>query len=232
MSWFDPPAARGASRDAIPAQVLVIAKEPIPGRVKTRLTPPFTPADAAALATAALADTLAAVSATPVAQAVLALDGAPGDWLPAGFDVIPQRGGGLDERLAAAFADAHATLPLPMVLVGMDTPQVTPRLLADAAGSLVSGEADAVFGPATDGGFWLLGLRRPDRLLLAGVPMSRPDTGRRQIDRLTSAGLRVAMAPELTDVDTFREAELIAGTVPGSRFAAAFGQAMAGMAVG
>ena len=214
------------------AQAVVIAKEPVPGRVKTRLSPPFTPAEAALLAEAALADTLAAVAAAPVSRHVLALDGAPGDWLPAGFDVIPQRGGGLDERLAAAFADTHATLPLPMVLVGMDTPQVTPRLLADAAGSLVSGEADAVFGPATDGGFWLLGLRRPDRSLLAGVPMSRPDTGRQQIDRLTSAGLRVAMAPELTDVDTFREAELIAGAVPGSRFAAAFGRAMTGMAVG
>jgi len=232
MSWFDPPAARDASRATIPAQVLVIAKEPVPGRVKTRLTPPFTPADAAALATASLADTLAAVSATPVAQAVLALDGAPGDWLPPGFRVIPQRGGGLDERLAAAFADAHTTLPAPMVLVGMDTPQITPGLLADAAVALASGEADAVFGPAADGGFWLLGLRRPDRSLLAGVPMSRPDTGRLQIDRLTSAGLRVAMAPELTDVDTFREAELVAGTAPDSRFAAAFGQAMAGMAVG
>ena len=227
MSWFDPPAARGASRDAIPAQVLVIAKEPIPGRVKTRLTPPFTPADAAAVATAALADTLAAVSATPVAQAVLALDGAPGDWLPPGFRVIPQRGGGLDERLAAALADAHATLPAPMVLVGMDTPQVTPGLLAEAAVALASGEADAVFGPAADGGFWLLGLRRPDRSLLAGVPMSRADTGRHQLDRLTSAGLRVAVLPELTDVDSFREAGLIAGLIPGSRFAAAYRLAMA-----
>ena len=226
MSWFDPPAARDASRATIPAQVLVIAKEPIPGRVKTRLTPPFTPANAAALATASLADTLAAVSATPVAQAVLALDGAPGDWLPPGFRVIPQRGGGLDERLAATFADAHATLPMPMVLIGMDTPQVTSGLLADAARALASGEADAVFGPAADGGFWLLGLRRPDRSLLAGVPMSRADTGRHQLDRLTSAGLRVAMLPELTDVDTFREAELIAGAIPGSRFAAAFRLAM------
>ena len=226
MSWFDPPAARDASRATIPAQVLVIAKEPVPGRVKTRLTPPFTPADAAALATASLADTLAAVSATPVAQAVLALDGAPGDWIPPGFRVIPQRGGGLDERLAAAFADAHATLPMPMVLIGMDTPQVTSGLLADAARALASGEADAVFGPAADGGFWLLGLRRPDRSLLAGVPMSRADTGRHQLDRLTSAGLRVAMLPELTDVDTFREAELIAGVIPGSRFAAAFRLAM------
>ena len=215
------------SATSLPAQVVVIAKEPVPGRVKTRLTPPFTPVDAAALAKAALADTLTAVAATPVTRAVLALDGAAGDWLPPGFQVIPQRGGGLDERLAAAFADAHATLPVPMVLIGMDTPQVVPDLLADAARALVSGEADAVFGPAADGGFWLLGLRRPDRSLVAGVPMSQPDTGRHQLDRLTSAGLRVAMVPELTDIDTFREAELIAGAIPGSRFAAAFRLAMA-----
>ena len=58
---------------------------------------------------------------------VLALDGTPGAWLPPGFDVIAQRGGGLDERLAAAFADTHARpRRLPMVLIGMDTPQVTP----------------------------------------------------------------------------------------------------------
>jgi hypothetical protein len=222
-----PRAPEAESSRALAAQVVVIAKEPVPGRVKTRLTPPFTPVDAALLAEAALTDTLAAAAATPVTQRVLALDGAPGDWLPDGFRVIPQRSGGLDERLAAAFADTHAALPLPMVLIGMDTPQVTPGLLADAAEALVSGEADAVFGPAADGGFWLLGLRKPDRSLLAGVPMSRPDTGRYQHDRLTSAGLRVAMMPELTDVDTFREAELIAGAIPGSRFAAAFRIAMA-----
>lgn len=203
-------------------QVVVIAKEPVPGRVKTRLTPPFSPDEAALLARAALADTLAAVAATPVARRVLALDGTPGDWLPPGFDVFPQCGGGLDERLAAAFADAYATLRAPMVLIGMDTPQVTPGLLAEAAGALEGGEADAVFGPAADGGYWLLGLRRPDRSLLAGVPMSRPDTGRRQLGRLTEAGLRVAMMPELTDVDTVREAELVAAAIPGSAFAAAF----------
>jgi hypothetical protein len=182
------------------------------------------------LAEAALTDTLAAVTATPVARRVLALEGSPGDWLPVGFDVIAQCGGGLDERLAAAFAHAHAALPLPMVLIGMDTPQVTPGLLADAAATLAGGEADAVFGPAADGGFWLLGLRRPDRSLLAGVPMSRADTGRRQLDRLSAAGLRVAMLPELTDVDTAREAELVAGEIPGSAFAAAFGSALASRA--
>jgi rSAM/selenodomain-associated transferase 1 len=230
VSWFDPQQRAEPAPQSAPAQLIVIAKEPVPGRVKTRLTPPFSPADAAALAQAALADTLAAVAVTPVRRRVLALDGAPGDWLPAGFDVIGQRSGGLDERLAAAYSDAYASAPLPMVLIGMDTPQVTADLLSDAVESLVTGEADAVFGPATDGGFWLLGLRRPDRSLLAGVPMSTRETGRRELDRLASAGLRVALAPRLTDVDTFDEAEEIAGLIPDSRFAAAFRSAAATLA--
>ena len=109
MSWFDAAGPRGTHPDALAAQVIVIAKEPVPGRVKTRLTPPFTPQDAALLAKAALSDSLAAAAEAPMTRRVLALDGAPGDWLPAGFDVIGQRGGGLDERLAAAFADTHAS---------------------------------------------------------------------------------------------------------------------------
>ncbi len=206
--------------NALAAQVMVIAKEPVPGRVKTRLTPPYTPAEAAELATAALADTLAAVASAGVARRVLALAGSPGPWLPPGFDVIGQRGGGLDERIAWALADARATCPAPLVLIGMDTPQVTPALLAAAAGPLVSGAADATFGMAEDGGFWLLGLREIDPALVLGVPMSRPDTGALQLARLHAAGLRVLPLPELADVDTADEAERIAAATPGSRFAA------------
>jgi len=99
--------------NALAAQVLVIAKEPVPGRAKTRLTPPYTPAEAAALAEAALADTLAAAGRARVARRVLALDGRPGRWLPPGFDVIGQRGAGLDERIAWALADARAAWPAP-----------------------------------------------------------------------------------------------------------------------
>jgi glycosyltransferase A (GT-A) superfamily protein (DUF2064 family) len=205
---------------ALEAQVMVIAKEPLPGRVKTRLTPPYTPAEAAELAQAALADTLAAVASAGVARRVLALAGSPGPWLPPGFDVIGQRGGGLDERIAWALADARATCPAPLVLIGMDTPQVTPALLAAAARPLVSGTADATFGMAEDGGFWLLGLRDIDPALVLGVPMSRPDTGALQLARLHAAGLRVLPLPELADVDTAAEAERIAAAIPGSRFAA------------
>jgi rSAM/selenodomain-associated transferase 1 len=203
----------------LPAQVVVIAKEPVPGRVKTRLTPPFTPTEAAALAEAALADTLAAVAQTNVVRRVLALDGEPGDWLPRGFDVIGQRGAGLDERIAWALKDAHLTLPVPLVLIGMDTPQVTPALLLAAAEPLVSDTADATFGMAEDGGFWLLGLRRVDPALVLGVPMSQPDTGSRQLTRLERAGLRVKRLPDLIDVDTVREAESVAARVPESAFA-------------
>jgi hypothetical protein len=206
----------------LPVTVIVIAKMPVPGQVKTRLTPPFSPQQAALLARAALTDTLEVVAATPVARRVLALAAAepesvPG-WVPDGFEVIPQRGGGLDERLAAAFTDAYAG-GMPMVLIGMDTPQVTPDLLADAATPLVSGEADAVLGPAADGGFWLLGLRAPNWSLLHGVPMSRSDTGQEQLARLRSAGLRVALMPELTDVDFAQDAMRVAAGIPRSRFA-------------
>ncbi|MFI6290976.1 TIGR04282 family arsenosugar biosynthesis glycosyltransferase [Nonomuraea sp. NPDC050790] len=196
---------------------MVLAKEPVPGRVKTRLTPPFSPGQAAALAEAALADSLRAVAAAPATQRLLALDGLPGGWLPAGYAIIAQRGDGLDERLAAAFADAHRLRPDPVVLIGMDTPQVTPELLAAAGEALTC--HDAVFGPAADGGFWLLGLRVPDPALLLGVPMSHPETGKRQLDRLERAGLAVHHLPELTDVDTAADAAHVAAHAPRTRFA-------------
>ncbi|MDP4503739.1 TIGR04282 family arsenosugar biosynthesis glycosyltransferase [Nonomuraea turcica] len=200
------------------AQIVIIAKEPVAGRAKTRLTPPYSPHQAAALAEAALRDSLLAVSTTPATQRVLALDGLPGSWLPPGFVVIPQRGSGLDERLAAAFSDAYRLRPEAVVLIGMDTPQVTPALLREAVEALEC--HDAVFGPAADGGFWLLGLREPDASLLQGVPMSHPETGKLQLDRLDQAGLSVRLLPELTDVDTAADAVAVAEQAPGSRFAA------------
>jgi hypothetical protein len=218
------------------AQVLVIAKAPVPGRVKTRLTPPFSSAQAAWLAEAALSDTLAAAARVPAARHVIALDGAPGRWLPAGFDVIGQHGAGLDERIAAAFSQAYARLPLPVVLIGMDTPQVTPELLESAIRPLLgdAGDpgtcalwardgtpgADATLGLADDGGFWLLGLRRPDPRLVAGVPMSTPYTGAAQLSRLAGAGLRVRQLPRCTDVDTVADAVTVARQIPRSLFAA------------
>src|SRR5687767_10869590 len=102
-------------------KILVIAKAPDAGGVKTRLCPPCTPVEAARIAEAALCDTLDAVVAVPGAEAVVVLDGDVGPWLPDGMRVVTQRGDGLAERLANAFDDVGA----PSVLIGMDTPQVT-----------------------------------------------------------------------------------------------------------
>ena len=150
---------------------------------------------------APLRDTLGAMLAAPVGRRVLAIDGPAGARLPAGFELMAQRGGDFGDRLAGALADAYALAALPMLLVRSDAMDMTPDVLTDAARSLLSGEADAAFGPASDGGFWLLGLHRPDRSLVAGIPGTATGgapaagAGRVLLDRLASAGLRVALAP-------------------------------------
>jgi hypothetical protein len=214
-------AAPAPATGRLNGQVIVIAKAPEPGRVKTRLTPPFSPRQAADLARAALADTLAAAAGTAAARHVIALDGPPGSWLPASVPVLAQRGAGLDERIAAALDDAYRELAAPVLLIGMDTPQVTAPLLEAALLPLANGTADAVIGPAADGGFWLLGLRRPDPSLILGVPMSTAATGATQVARLAWAGLRIHWMPLLRDVDTAADAYAAAAAAPRSRFAAA-----------
>jgi len=206
--------------------LLVVAKAPVAGRSKTRLCPPCTPDEAAELAAAALADTLDAVASTG-ARPVLALDGDPGPWLPAGFRVLTQRGDGFDERLANAWDDTGG----PTVQIGMDTPQVTPTLLESAMGALDTPGTDAVLGRAFDGGWWALGLPRPDRRALLGVPMSTAATGVVQLRRLHTLGLTVAALPELRDVDRFDDALAVAAVAPASHFARAVRRLAAATAV-
>ncbi|GAA4944953.1 DUF2064 domain-containing protein [Streptomonospora halophila] len=221
------PAPRAAERRAPtgPTALLVIAKEPLPGRAKTRLAPALGAEAAAELAAAALADTLDTVLAAPARRRVLVLSGEPGPWLPErGFEVVAQASGGLDERLAAAFAACTG----PTLLIGMDTPQATPSLLAPALAGDAWQDADAWFGPAEDGGFWALGMARPDPRLLRGVPMSTERTGAIQRDRLVRAGLRVRDLPPLVDADTPEAAARVARAAPGGRFAAVWQRSCAG----
>jgi glycosyltransferase A (GT-A) superfamily protein (DUF2064 family) len=199
-------------------QVLVITKAPVPGRSKTRLSPPCTPDQAAGIAAAAVGDTLDTVRAAPVAGRVVALDGHPGLLDLDGFRVVPQGAGDLGIRLAAAFADAMADGPVPTLLIGMDTPQVTAELLARCAGLLESaGAGGAVLGTAPDGGWWALGLHSAEpAAVLASVPMSRDDTAVRTREALEATGLTVLDLPELTDIDHFPDALAVAGECPPS----------------
>lgn len=208
------------SAAVLDVQVVVLAKNPVAGRVKTRLTPPYAPEAAAELARAALLDTLDAVSHVPARHRILALDGDPVLAVPDGFEVVAQRGGPLDERLENVLADVWAQVEMPMLLVGMDTPQVTGADLVSAARQLLAPGVDAVLGRAADGGFWAIGVRRWQPGLVAGVEMSTGRTGEEQMSRLHAAGLRVGQLPRLRDVDTAADVMPVACAAPASRFAA------------
>src|SRR4051812_33423993 len=132
--------------------VTIIAKLPAPGRVKTRLCPPCTHVQAAALAMALLRDTIDAVDALVDAQPVrkvLLLDGGRPGWAPDDYDVERQSDGGLGERLANGFAALG-----PGVIVGMETPHAVSTL--QPAVDAVARGCDAL-APASDGGYWAIG---------------------------------------------------------------------------
>ncbi len=220
--------------------MLVMAKAPVPGRVKTRLCPPLTYSEAAVLAAAALMDTMDAVDALPAAigrpvDRFLALDGSLVDAID-GRDIagrlrsmpgratwarIPQRGTSFAERLVLAHSDAAGIGAV--VQIGMDTPQLTADLLGEAVATVSARSVDAVIGPAADGGWWALGVRdaRMTRALW-NVPMSTPDTGDLTVRALQGGGLRVAVLPMLTDVDTVPDAFAVSASAPNTRFARRF----------
>lgn len=207
-------------RPPIEAQVLVLAKAPRPGQVKTRLCPPLSHASAAAVARAALMDTLDSVVAAAPSRATVVLDGEVGSWLRSGVHVLPQRSGSLGDRLEGAIEDAFAAFPAPILLVGMDTPQLAPDHLTTAAETLLMGDTETILGRADDGGFWIIGIRRPVAGMCRGVPMSTEATGRYQLARLSALGLRCREVNSLRDVDVLEDAVAVAAAAPQSRFAA------------
>lgn len=221
----------GRPVDAVPCAVLVVAKAPVPGLAKTRLAADVGPEVAASIAAAALLDTLDVVRGLDVVARVVAMTGdlasaARADELDVmlrDFVVLPQRGAGLDERLAAAHGDTAEVASVPVLQIGMDTPQVTVDLLGRAAACLATDDVDGVLGPATDGGWWALGLSDPTRAsFLRGIPMSRPDTGIRTLAGLRRVAGTVVELAELTDVDTLTDLWPVADLQPrGSRFRAA-----------
>ncbi|MGH3985126.1 MAG: TIGR04282 family arsenosugar biosynthesis glycosyltransferase [Pseudonocardiaceae bacterium] len=222
---------RGAARSTPRAALLVLAKAPVPGKVKTRLCPPATLDQAARIAAAALLDTLDAVLAVPHVIPVVALTGDLANAVDAtaltarlrATTVLPQRGTTLGQRIAAAHSDAAAVAgQLPVLQVGMDSPQVDAALFGQCLDLLDGDGVDAVYGPAADGGWWALGVRRPAVAeLIAHVPTSLPDTGALTLAVLRESGCRVVELPELSDVDTWEDATAVAADVPGGRFAAA-----------
>ena len=210
--------------------LLVVAKAPVAGFAKTRLAASIGDRHAALLAAAALLDTVDTARAVRDATVACALTGdlagaeRAGELAGALRDcvVFPQRGVDFADRLANAHAEVAARFPgAPVLQIGMDTPQLRQPLLTSALARLA--ETEAVLGPAMDGGWWALGLRRPaDAHVLRAVPMSRPDTGARTLAALRGIGLRVGSLPQVSDVDTMADAVRVAAQAPATRFARAF----------
>jgi hypothetical protein len=206
-------------------KILVVAKAPVAGQVKTRLCPPLDHGQAAELAAAALADTLDAVAGSGADERWIALDGDPGDWLPPGFRIVAQQGATFADRLQHAWTQAGG----PTLQIGMDTPQVTPQLLEESCQALLESPG-AALGPAHDGGWWALGLLRARAGLFHGIPMSTPATGAQQAERLRGLGLGPVLLPALADVDEWQHAVTVAHEVPEGRFGglvAAFAEQLA-----
>ncbi|MFQ4150246.1 DUF2064 domain-containing protein [Arthrobacter sp. LAPM80] len=199
--------------------IAVIAKECIPGKVKTRLTPTLTSQEAAGLAQISLSQTLRNVRKVPASRRLLVMDGVPLAGDSAGFCVVPQGVGGLDDRLGAICDGVDG----PLLILGMDTPQFTPELLAPllADWGMKQPACQSWLGLADDGGYWAIALHRPDGRLIRGVPMSTSHTGRDQLSRLHSVGHVVGDLGCLIDVDTFPAALRVAQECIGTPFAEA-----------
>lgn len=217
-------------------RVLVVAKAPVAGAVKTRLGADIGMDGAAEVAAAALLDTLRTCAAAfPVTRRHLALAGDLGSAVRGaeleaavmGWDVFPQQGTGFAERLVHAHATVAGRGDGPVVQIGMDTPQVTAALLLAAADALGDPDEpiapDAVLGRADDGGWWVLVLRDGRRASpLAEVVMSTPTTYDDTRAALEASGRRVAGTAVLRDVDTVADADEVAAAAPDGAFAAAW----------
>lgn len=212
----------------IPVTALIVAKAPVPGLAKTRLAAALGDGVAAGIAAAALLDTLDAVADTPLAAKVVAMTGDLASACQSeairerlsGFTVVEQRGDSFADRLANAHADAaSAAGPMPILQIGMDTPQITAELLTRCARALLG--AHAVVGPARDGGWWLLGVADAATAeCLRLVPMSRSDTGAMTYAALLQTGSPVTVLEELADVDTVADISVVrADCRPSGRFA-------------
>jgi rSAM/selenodomain-associated transferase 1 len=191
----------------------LFAKEPRPGQVKTRLAASTSPAFAAAVAAAFLHDLVKRLGSLPV-ERVLAF--APetahayfADLVQGRFQLTPQRGGDLGPRMAAFIADQLAPGPSAVVLIGTDSPTVPLAFIEQAFTDLE--EADLVLGPATDGGYYLVGCAGSLPPIFHDISWGTSQVLGDTIARLAATPLRLALLPPWYDVDTLDDWIMLRG---------------------
>lgn len=186
-------------------RLVIFAKAPQPGAVKTRLIPALGADGAAALARAMLEHTLQQALAAGLDAVELCMSPAPGEpaWrgvaLPAGVACTAQGDGDLGERMDRAMQRALALHPGPVLLIGTDCPALDSQHLREAARQLA--EHDAVLLPVADGGYVLIGLQAPCPEVFAHMRWSTSTVAAETLQRLSALGLRVWQGPMLHDID-------------------------------
>lgn len=194
------------------SSIIIVAKRPVPGNVKTRLCPPLTPQESSNLYSCFLQDTIDKVAKVPGALKYLALDiedievqgGEIAPPLhsistPQSFKVISQGSGDLGERLAY-LADYAFKESDRLIFVGADSPSLPIPYLESALQLL--GDNDVVIGPSEDGGYYLLGMAGCFTFLFERVEWSSDRVFKQTLDCARSAGLKVNSMPTWYDVDT------------------------------
>jgi rSAM/selenodomain-associated transferase 1 len=186
-----------------------MAKAPIPGKVKTRLSPPLTPQQAAELNACFLRDTIANLKeATLVVPAEIVISYTPiGEELaftgilPKHTLLLPQRGNGFGERLLTTAQDLLACGFTSVCLIDSDSPTVPTNEFTIAVQELAQPEAKAVLGPSADGGYYLIGLQRAEPNLFDRITWSTGVVAAETIERAREIGLPMSLLAEWYDVD-------------------------------
>ena len=187
----------------------VMTKAPQAGRVKTRLTPPLTPEEAASLNTCFLRDTAAAISRAAGkgnAQGVAVYtpagsETAYAEILDEDFILVPQREGGFGERLSAAVDDLLALGFDAVCLIDSDSPTVPDKIFAEAVAFLARPEDSVVLGPSDDGGYYLVGLKKSHRRVFEQIDWSTDRVLDQTIEAAREINLPVHLLPAWYDVD-------------------------------
>ena len=212
----------------------VMTKAPRPGRVKTRLVPPLTPNEAAMLNACFLRDITAAISSASVSGRLLekasgvavytpvGWEGAYADILPPDFDLLPQRGGSFGERLWFAAEDLFKCGFGGVCLIDSDSPTVPAATFAHAVEVLRSSREHIVLGPADDGGYYLIGLKKPHREMFERIDWSTERVLEQTKARAKEIGLAIKLLPTCYDVDDFTTLrrlckELLGGNSPDAK---------------
>lgn len=186
--------------------VAVMAKAPDAGVVKTRLCPPLSPREAAALARCFLRDRVAQVRAlagvSPVIAYTPASERGVFQRLAPAFTLIAQHGIDLGARMRSTLATLLATGHRAAIAIGTDTPTLPTAVLQHAVDRLTSQDVDVVLGPADDGGYYLIGVRADHPMLFDDMPWSTSTVLEITVRRARAAGLRTVCVNRWFDVDT------------------------------